>query len=71
MTEEEFAEEVVMEVRLRSMMTYVLSKKQHRKFKIFFMKKAKKNLEWDERQRRNEFDRFCKSFNVKINKQTL
>lgn len=67
MTEKQFAEEVVMEVRLRSMMTYVLTKKQHRKFKIFFTKLAEKNLEWDKIKCRKEFDRFCKSFNVKIN----
>ena len=66
MTEQEFAEEVVMEIRIRSMMTYVLSKKGYRKFKLSFMKKANKHLDWDEDKSRKEFDRFCISFNVKL-----
>jgi len=69
MTEKEskFAEMVVMELKTRSMMTYTLSQKQYRKFKHFFLKKAKKHTQWDKWQRRSEFDRMCRAFKVKIN----
>lgn len=66
MTEAEFAEMVVMELKERSMMSYTLSKKKYQKFKHFFLRKAKKHTTWNKWQRRNEFDRFCQAFNVKI-----
>jgi len=70
MTEAEFAEDVVMELKRCSLMTYVLTKKNYRKLKRYFLKKAKKHLDWDKWQRRNEFDRFCRAFNVKISNGT-
>ena len=66
MTEQEFAEIVVMELRESSMMTYSLSKKKYKKFQKFFLRRAKNNLNWDKWQRRNEFDRFCQAFKVKV-----
>jgi len=66
MNVDEFAEDVVRELKERSCMTYSLSKKQYRLFKRSFLKKAKKVDELDKWQRRNEFDRFCRAFNVTI-----
>ena len=66
MTEQEFANIVIMEVRLRSMMTYVLTKRQHRRFKRFFLRKAKRHLNWGPKLSAYEFERFSKAFNVKI-----
>lgn len=66
MTEQEFAQDVLIELKTMSFMTYTLSQKEYRKFKRYFLKKAKKNLSWDSWQRRNEFDRFCRAFKVKL-----
>lgn len=66
MTEQEFAEMVVVELKERSAMTFCLSQRKYKKFKSFFLKKAKKHTQWDKWQRRSEFDRFCRAFKVKI-----
>lgn len=66
LTEAEFAEVVIMKLREDSMMTYTLRKKEYRNLKRFFLRKAKKHLNWDKTHRRYEFDRFCTAFNIKI-----
>jgi len=70
MTEQEFGEQVVMELKRCSMMTYTLTRKNHRKFKRFFLKKAKRNLDWNNLKRRREFDRLYQAFNVTIGNGT-
>ena len=65
MTEDKFAENVIRELKKRSLMTYNLNKKKHRKFKKYFFRKAEK-INWNKNKCELEFNKFSKAFNIKI-----
>lgn len=70
MTVDKFAEIVIIELKKYSLMTYTLSKKDHKKLRKLFMKVSKKHLNWSVEKRQYEFDRFSKAFDIKIKPET-
>lgn len=66
MTTNQFAYNVVMECKKRSMMTYTFSKRGYRKFRHWFFKYGKKRMGWSKWKAIDEFQSFVKAFNITI-----
>ena len=59
-------EKVVMELKKRSMMTYVFNKKQYYKFKMFFIRQGIKHMNWSVTKSTEEFNAISKAFKIII-----
>jgi hypothetical protein len=64
MNHEGFMKEVIRELQTRSLMTYQLSKTQHKDFRKWFFRKARKHFKWNRWKCQKEWNQFCDAFNI-------
>tara|TARA_R110000772_G_scaffold17332_10_gene48398 strand:+ start:1821 stop:2024 length:204 start_codon:yes stop_codon:yes gene_type:complete len=66
MTETEFMERFALECKVRSRMTFQFSRKEYRKFKLFFIRKGRLHFKWNVTKSTKEFNAMCKAFKIII-----